>query len=90
MGHCFWHSVGLYDFRSIWPQSGAEQGCPVSKPLIIVGHGMAMVRLVDELTRCTLARYPIAVIADEPRRAYNRVHIELPAAAMSTGAHGTA
>jgi NAD(P)H-nitrite reductase large subunit len=40
---------------------------------------MAAVRLVDELTRCTLARHTIAVIADEPRLAYNHVHIELRA-----------
>jgi NAD(P)H-nitrite reductase large subunit len=51
----------------------------VNEPLVIVGHGMAAVRLVDELTRCTLARHTIAVIADEPRLAYNHVHIELRA-----------
>jgi nitrite reductase [NAD(P)H] large subunit len=45
----------------------------VSEPLVIVGNGMAAVRLVDELTRCTLARHAIAVIGDEPRLAYNRV-----------------
>jgi NAD(P)H-nitrite reductase large subunit len=28
----------------------------VSEPLVIVGHGMAAVRLADELTRCALAR----------------------------------
>jgi hypothetical protein len=28
----------------------------VSEPLVIVGHRVAAVRLVDELTRCALAR----------------------------------
>jgi NAD(P)H-nitrite reductase large subunit len=28
----------------------------VSEPLVIVGHGMAAVRLIDELTRCAPAR----------------------------------
>src|SRR5712664_4540896 len=46
---------------------------PVSEPLVIIGNGMAAARLVDELTRCALGRYAIAVIGDEPRLAYNRV-----------------
>ena len=45
----------------------------MSEPLVIVGNGMAAARLVDELTRCALARHTIAVIGDEPRLAYNRV-----------------
>jgi nitrite reductase (NADH) large subunit len=45
----------------------------VSEPLVIVGNGMAAVRLVDELTRVAQGRYAIAVIGDEPRLAYNRV-----------------
>jgi nitrite reductase (NADH) large subunit len=45
----------------------------VSEPLVIVGHQMAAMRLVDEMTRCALARHTIAVIGDEPRLAYNRV-----------------
>ena len=45
----------------------------MSEPLIIVGNGMAAARLVDEPTRCALARHAIAVIGDEPRLAYNRV-----------------
>jgi nitrite reductase (NADH) large subunit len=45
----------------------------VSEPLVIVGNGMAAALLVDELTRCALARHAIAVIGDEPRLAYNRV-----------------
>jgi hypothetical protein len=39
----------------------------VSEPLVIVGNGMAAARLVDEMTRCALARHTIAVIGDEPR-----------------------
>jgi nitrite reductase (NADH) large subunit len=34
---------------------------------------MAAARLVDELSKCALGRYAIAVIGDEPRLAYNRV-----------------
>jgi nitrite reductase (NADH) large subunit len=45
----------------------------VSEPLVIVGNGMAAVRLVDELTKAAQGRYAIAVIGDEPRLAYNRV-----------------
>jgi nitrite reductase (NADH) large subunit len=45
----------------------------VSEPLVIIGNGMAAARLVDELARCALGRYAIAVIGDEPRLAYNRV-----------------
>jgi nitrite reductase (NADH) large subunit len=45
----------------------------VSEPLVIIGNGMAAARLVDELTKCVLGRYAIAVIGDEPRLAYNRV-----------------
>ena len=45
----------------------------MSEPLVIVGHGMAAVRLVDELITCALARHTIAVIGDEPRLGHNRV-----------------
>ena len=45
----------------------------MGEPLVIVGNGMAAARLVDELARCALGRYAIAVIGDEPRLAYNRV-----------------
>ncbi len=31
----------------------------MSEPLVIVGNGMAAARLVDELTRCALARHAI-------------------------------
>jgi hypothetical protein len=48
--------IRLHDFRSIWSQSGAEQGYPVSEPLVIVGNAIAAARLVDELTGCALAR----------------------------------
>jgi nitrite reductase (NADH) large subunit len=49
----------------------------VSEPLVIDGNGMAAARLVDEMTRCALARHTIAVIGDEPRLAYNRVRLSL-------------
>ena len=45
----------------------------MAEPLVIVGKGMAATRLVDELSRCALGRYSIAVIGEEPRLAYNRV-----------------
>jgi nitrite reductase (NADH) large subunit len=45
----------------------------MSEPLVIIGNGMAAVRLVDELSKVALGRYAIAVIGDEPRLAYNRV-----------------
>jgi nitrite reductase (NADH) large subunit len=45
----------------------------VSEPLVIVGNGMAAVRLVDELAKTALGRYAIAVVGAEPRLAYNRV-----------------
>lgn len=41
--------------------------------LVIVGMGMAAVRLVDEITSRALGRFSIAIIGAEPRRAYNRV-----------------
>jgi len=45
----------------------------MSEPLVVVGNGMAAVRLVDELAKRALGRYAIAVIGAEPRLAYNRV-----------------
>ena len=45
----------------------------MSEPLVIVGNGMATMRLVEELSQRALGRYAIAVIGDEPRLAYNRV-----------------
>ncbi len=45
----------------------------MSEPLVIIGNGMAAVRLVEELAKRALGRYAIAVIGDEPRLAYNRV-----------------
>ena len=45
----------------------------MSEPLVIVGNGMAAVRLVDELVTTALGRHAIAVIGEEPRLAYNRV-----------------
>lgn len=45
----------------------------MSEPLVIIGKGMAATRLVDELSKRALGRYAVAVIGEEPRRAYNRV-----------------
>src|ERR1700688_4941752 len=45
----------------------------MSEPLVIVGNGMATMRLVEELAQRTLGRYAIAVVGEEPRLAYNRV-----------------
>jgi nitrite reductase (NADH) large subunit len=45
----------------------------MSEPLVIVGNGMAAMRLVDELSQRALGRYAIAVVGDEPQLAYNRV-----------------
>ncbi|MBI1201840.1 MAG: NAD(P)/FAD-dependent oxidoreductase [Rhodopseudomonas sp.] len=45
----------------------------MSEPLVIIGNGMATVRLVEELSRRALGRYAVAVIGEEPRLAYNRV-----------------
>ena len=45
----------------------------MSEPLVIIGNGMATMRLVEELSQHALGRYAIAVIGDEPRLAYNRV-----------------
>ena len=45
----------------------------MSEPLVIIGNGMAAMRLVEELSARALGRYAIAVIGEEPRLAYNRV-----------------
>lgn len=45
----------------------------MSESLVIVGNGMAAVRLVEELAARALGQYAIAVIGEEPRLAYNRV-----------------
>ena len=45
----------------------------MSEPLVIIGNGMATMRLVEELSARALGRYAIAVIGEEPRLAYNRV-----------------
>ena len=45
----------------------------MSEPLVIVGNGMAAMRLVEELSARALGRYAIAVVGEEPRLAYNRV-----------------
>lgn len=45
----------------------------MAERLVIVGKGMAATRLVEALSKQALGRYAIAVIGEEPRRAYNRV-----------------
>lgn len=45
----------------------------MSEPLVIVGNGMAAMRLVEELSKRALGRYSIAVVGEEPHLAYNRV-----------------
>lgn len=45
----------------------------MSEPLVVIGNGMATMRLVEELSQRSLGRYAIAVIGEEPRLAYNRV-----------------
>jgi nitrite reductase (NADH) large subunit len=45
----------------------------MSDALVIVGNGMAAMRLVEELSARALGRYAIAVVGEEPRLAYNRV-----------------
>ncbi len=45
----------------------------MSEPLVIVGQGMAAMKLVEELSARALGRYSIIVIGKEPCRAYNRV-----------------
>ena len=45
----------------------------MSEPLVMVSNGTAAAQLVDDLTRCALARHTIAVIGDGPRLADNRV-----------------
>ena len=62
----------------------------MSEPLVIVGHGMGAVRLVDELTRCALARHAIAVIGDEPRLAYNRVRYRISMSPIGATARSSA
>src|SRR3979409_1525656 len=59
----------------------------MSEPLVIVGNGMAALRLVDELTKVALGRYAIAVIGDEPRLAYNRVLLSSVLAGETASAH---
>jgi nitrite reductase (NADH) large subunit len=45
----------------------------MSEPLVVVGHGMAATRFVDELMQRALGRYSVIVIGAEPRLSYNRV-----------------
>src|SRR5476649_2136302 len=50
-----------------------REGLLMSESLVVIGNGMATMRLVEELAKRALGRYAIAVIGDEPRLAYNRV-----------------
>jgi nitrite reductase (NADH) large subunit len=45
----------------------------MSEPLVVIGNGMASMRLVEDLATRALGRYAIAVVGEEPRLAYNRV-----------------
>ncbi|HEX3494964.1 MAG TPA: FAD-dependent oxidoreductase [Methylocella sp.] len=45
----------------------------MSEPLVVVGHGMATTRFVDELMQRALGRYSVIVIGAEPRLSYNRI-----------------
>jgi nitrite reductase (NADH) large subunit len=45
----------------------------MAERLLIVGNGMASVRLLEELTRADAGRYLITVVGAEPSEAYNRV-----------------
>ena len=45
----------------------------MGESLVVIGNGMATMRLVEELSQHALGRYAIAVIGEEPRLAYNRV-----------------
>ena len=55
--------------KSFWVRKGQL----MSESLVVVGNGMATMRLVEELAKRALGRYAIAVIGEEPRLAYNRV-----------------
>ena len=59
----------------------AAPGNAMSEPLVIIGNGMAAMRLVEELAQRALGRYAIAVIGEEPRLAYNRVLLVVGAGA---------
>jgi nitrite reductase (NADH) large subunit len=45
----------------------------MSESLVVIGNGMATMRLVEELSQRALGRYAIAVVGEEPGLAYNRV-----------------
>jgi FlaA1/EpsC-like NDP-sugar epimerase len=66
--------VGRSQWRGTRSKSWlVRKGLLMSEPLVVVGNGMAAMRLVEELARRALGRYAVAVIGDEPRLAYNRV-----------------
>ena len=43
--------------------------------LVVIGHGMVGQRLLESLTAAAPGAYDITVIGEEPRRAYDRVHL---------------
>ncbi len=45
----------------------------MAERLLIIGNGMASVRLLEELTRADAGRHVITVVGAEPSEAYNRV-----------------
>src|SRR5262249_6954756 len=85
LDRCLHHAVRLHDRAGLRASAGGRVGArPMSEPLVIVGNGMAAVRLVDELAKSALGRYAIAVIGEEPRLAYKRV---LLSSGLARGAH---
>src|ERR1700736_163334 len=60
------------DSGRCWVRPSGE-GNHMSEPLVVVGHGMAATRFVDELMQRALGRYSVIVIGAEPRLSYNRV-----------------
>src|SRR5262249_56732247 len=87
LDRCLHHAVRLHDRAGLRASAGGRVGArPMSEPLVIVGNGMAAVRLVDELVKTSLGRYAIAVIGEEPRLAYNRVLLS-SVLAGETGSH---
>src|ERR1700712_4456866 len=68
------------------PSEDTPKETSMSEPLVIIGNGMAAARLVDELAKCALGRYAVAVIGDEPRLAYNRVLLSSVLAGEATHA----
>ena len=43
------------------------------KKLVVIGNGMAAIRLLEEVTRLAPDLYQITVVGEEPFAGYNRV-----------------